>query len=134
MAIFKKIFRRSSRNSTAGYQYDGEQVAGKVWLSLHTATLIHTKRLTTDRHQRINNLHILRILPPIQHTSLQGTGIRQDRIRRLLNYRRHRLMTTSVAIRLHHGPHTPVLLGANSSFQRYLLKTAHTAQSHAAEG
>jgi hypothetical protein len=107
------------------------------------ATLIHTKRLTIDRLQHINSLPILRILRilrvlrillAIQYTSLQGTGVRLDRIHLRPNYLRHRLMITSVAIHLHQGPHTPVLLGANNSFQCHLLKTAHTAQSHAAEG
>jgi hypothetical protein len=98
------------------------------------ATLIHTKRLTIDPHQRISSLRILRILSTIQRTSLQGTGVRLDRIHLRPSYLRHRLMITSVAMHLHQGPHTPVLSGANNSFQCRLLKTAHTAQSHAAEG
>jgi hypothetical protein len=32
MGILKKIFRKSTRDSTGGHQYDGEQVARKAYL------------------------------------------------------------------------------------------------------
>jgi hypothetical protein len=32
MGILKKIFRKSTRDSTGGYQYDREQVARKIYI------------------------------------------------------------------------------------------------------